>query len=560
MENSSAPVRPAVVAGALALVALLAAVTWALRNGSGYMPHGHCYRWEGGLVALHAGSDLVIGGAYLAISATLSYLVSRARGAIPFDWVLVAFGTFIVACGGTHLMEVWTLWNPWYRLAGELKLVTAVVSVATAVALPPLVPRILALVRADHVARERERALVAEQAARESAEAASRAKDQFLAMVSHELRNPLSPILAWSQMLRMRSFDAATTTRALEVIERNARAQAQLVEDLLDVSRIVSGRLRLDVRRTPLAGAVEAAAESVRLSAQARDVRLALALDPAAAVVGDPDRLRQVAWNLLSNAVKFTPRGGSVDVRVEAAGAHVLLAVRDTGRGLSAGELPHVFERFWQSDGTPTRAHGGLGLGLAIVRHLVELHGGTVSASSEGPGRGATFRVELPAAPAAAVAAAADAAHVSAAEGRGSTAFAALDAVRVLVLDDDPDSNEAVKEVLAYAGAEVRVAGAAAQAREILDRWLPDVIVADIGMPGEDGYAFIADVRGRPRALGGAVPAVALTAFARSEDRVRVLAAGFQMHVAKPFDPAELTYVVASLAGRRPRDAREPGA
>ena len=545
--------------GGAALALAVAALVWpAWLDSTGFMPHGHCYLWRGPLVALHLGSDLLIGVSYTAISLTLAYLVYRTRGAIPFHWMILAFGTFIIACGATHFMEVWTLWRPDYWLSGNVKLLTAAASVATAIALPPLVPRALALVRADQLAASRkleldERAelLMQAQSARAYAEAANRAKDQFLAVVSHELRTPLSPILAWSRMLRVGSLDPASAHRALEAIERNASAQAQLIEDLLDVSRIVSGKLRLEVRPVELVPVIEAAIEASRPAAEAKSLRLQTILDPqTGAVSGDPQRLQQIAWNLLSNAIKFTPKGGTVRVTLQRVDSHAEISVIDSGQGIGHEAIPHLFERFWQAESGADRRYGGLGLGLAIVRHLCELHGGSVTADSAGPGQGSEFRVSLPLLSVTALAIG-DRRHPRASDGPHAGEMARIPGTRVLVVDDEPDSNEAVKAVLVACGAEVRVAASAAQALDILDTWVPDVLVSDVGMPETDGYALIARLRARPRERGGAIPAVALTAYARAEDRVKALASGFQMHVPKPVDPVELTVVVASLASPR---------
>ncbi|HEY2388077.1 MAG TPA: ATP-binding protein [Candidatus Binatia bacterium] len=546
----------------LVALAILApqAVTDAFTAG-GYMPHGHCYLWQPRLVALHGVSDLLIGLAYMVISVTLAYVVYRARDQIPFQWMVLAFGLFIVACGVTHFMEVLTLWTPLYWLSGDVKVVTALASVGTAVALPPLVPRILELVRAREVA-ERQRSellessalLAEEQSARARAEEADRAKDQFLAMVSHELRNPLSPILAWSRMLKLDALDPAKRVDAYDAIERNAAAQAQLVEDLLDVSRIVTGKLRLDVRPTTLESVIEAAVEVLRPSADAKQIRLQLTIDPLCGMVlGDPDRLRQVVWNLLSNAIKFTPKGGRVHIALQRVNSHLELSVSDTGQGVAREALPHVFERFWQADAGTQRRHGGLGLGLSIVRYLVESHGGEVSIRSDGPGQGACFIVKLPLMVTTEHLTDGERRHPVAAEEMPAGGLASLAGLAVLVVDDEPDSNDLVQTLLASRGAEVRVAASTRQALDILNRWRPDVLVSDIGMPDEDGYALIRQVRSRPPERGGAVGAVALTAYARVEDRVRILNAGFQMHVAKPVDPTELIAVVASVGHSRRR-------
>jgi signal transduction histidine kinase/ActR/RegA family two-component response regulator len=557
-------IRAVVLAAGFVLVAVAILTPQAITDiftASGYMPHAHCYLWQPRLVALHGVSDLLIGLAYVAISLTLAYLVYRARNLIPFQWMVLAFGLFIVACGMTHFMEVLTLWTPVYWLAGDVKVVTAMASVGTAIALPPLVPRILELIQAQELADrrgselvERSVELAQEQAARAKAEEADRAKDQFLAMVSHELRNPLSPILAWSRMLKLGTLDRDKQAAAIGAIERNATSQAQLIDDLLDVSRIVSGKLRMDVRPIALDGVIEAAVDVLRPSADAKQIRLQLVIDPrAGAVLGDPDRLRQVVWNLVSNAIKFTPKSGRVQVALERVNSHLELSVSDTGQGIAPKMLPHVFERFWQGETGTERREGGLGLGLAIVRHLVEAHGGEVRAHSDGPGRGALFTVKLPAMVILEHTKDPERRHPIAADAPPSAVLAQLDGIRVLVVDDEPDANEMVQTLLASCGADVRVAASTRQALEILDRWRPDLVVSDIGMPEEDGYALIRQVRERPPERGGDVPAVALTAYARVEDRVNILTAGFQMHVMKPVDPAELAAVVASVArsGRR---------
>jgi len=550
---------PVVLAAAFPLAAVAVFTPRAITDvfkASGYMPHGHCYLWEPRLVALHGISDCLIGISYLAISLTLAYLVYRARDHIPFQWMVLAFGLFIVACAVTHFMEVVTLWTPLYWLAGDVKVLTAMASVGTAVALPPLVPRILGLVHAQELAASRESQLIEstalleeEKAARAKAEEAERAKDQFLAMVSHELRNPLSPILAWSRMLQLGTLRADKQAAAVDAIVRNATVQAQLIEDLLDVSRIVSGKLRLDVRPTTLEPVIEAAVEASRPSADAKGIRLQVVLDPRTGMVlGDPDRLQQVVWNLLSNAIKFTPRGGRIQVALERVDSHLELSVSDTGLGIARQSLPRIFERFWQDDTGTDRRHRGLGLGLAIVRHLVESHGGEVHAHSEGPGHGSLFRVSLPLMVTVEHLKDPHRRHPVASDGSRTSDLAVLNGSKVLVVDDEPDANELVQTLLVGVGAEVRVAASTRQALSILDRWHPDVIVSDVGMPDEDGYALIRQIRARPIEHGGQIPAVALTAYARVEDRVRILTTGFQMHVVKPVDPAELIAVIASLS------------
>jgi signal transduction histidine kinase len=392
----------------------------------------------------------------------------------------------------------------------------------------------------------------AEVRARADAEQASRARDEFVATVSHELRTPLNAVLGWARLLRLGKLDAAGAARAIETIERSAAAQAQTVDDVLDVSRILRGELRLDVRTVDLIPVVEAAVDAVRTAAAARRIVLAMSLSARAGqVAGDQGRLQQVVWNLLSNAVKFTPNGGRVEVRLDREGEDVAIAVRDTGVGIDPSFAPHLFERFRQADSSSTRAHGGLGLGLALVRHLVEAHGGSVRAESEGRGRGATFVVRLPsAAPrrAQGVPAAPRAAVPLSAE--GPWPLAGLSRLRVLVVDDDPDSREVVREVLEQAGAVVAVAGSAPEALRAIAERPPDVLLSDLGMPGEDGYQLMRRVRALDPVAGGSVPAAALTAYTQAENRRAAQEAGFQGYLSKPIDPAELTAAVARLAGR----------
>ena len=533
-------------------------------RSTGFMPHGHCYLWQPTLLAVHAISDLLIGFSYLAISLTLAYLVHCARSHIPFHWMVVAFGVFIVACGMTHFVEVVTLWTPVYWLAGDVKVITALASVGTALSLPPLIPRILELIRAKELADRRHSELAVssemlarEQAARNRAEEADRAKDQFLAMVSHELRTPLSPILGWSRMLQLGTLDADRQSVAIAAIERNATAQAQLIEDLLDVSRIVSGKLRLDVRPTIWKSVIEGAVEALRPSADVKQIAITLTLDPQPGLVlADPERLQQVVWNLLSNAIKFTPPHGRVEIRLERVGTDLELTLRDSGEGIAPALLPHVFERFWQADASTRRRHGGLGLGLAIVRHLIEAHGGEVSAHSEGEGHGSTFVIRLPAMSAAPESETHPASRSVDSRETATPLPQSLDGIRVLVVDDDPDVTEMVDSVLAAHGADVYVAGSARQALHLLDNIRVDVLLSDIGMPGEDGYSLIRQIRHRSPEGNGEVPAVALTAYARIDDRRKVLSAGFHRHVTKPVDPTELVTVVGSLVREVRTDQR----
>jgi PAS domain S-box-containing protein len=392
--------------------------------------------------------------------------------------------------------------------------------------------------------RQRTSVLQIEQAARQEAEAANRAKDEFVATLSHELRTPLSSIFGWTRMLQSGALDATAAHRAVEVIERNARTQMQLIDDLLDTSRMVAGKLRLELHAVDLGGVVNAAVDTIRPAAQAKGVGIEVHVsEPPVIVAGDPDRLQQVVWNLLSNAIRFTPAGGHVDVWLEAHQGQQQIRVVDTGSGIKPEFLPHVFERFRQADASSSRTYSGLGIGLALVRHLVELHGGAVVAQSEGEGRGATFCVRLPrrspdqdlqplrlgAAP--------DIADPS----------RQLAGLHVLVVDDEADARELARLAFERAGARVTLAASAAEALATVEAGPVDVLVSDIGMPGTNGYVLLESVRGR---VGTPIPAIALTAYARLEDRERALKAGFELHVPKPIDPARLVRAVALVVHR----------
>ena len=416
-----------------------------------------------------------------------------------------------------------------------------------------------------HLAAERlaqeERAHLLEEAvaARAEAESVNRAKDVFLATLSHELRTPLTAILGWARVLRDAGMDTETAWHGLDVIERNAEAQHQLIRDLLDVSRIISGKLQLKTRQVGLAPIVEAALDSVRQAADAKAIRLGAEYDDETDLVtGDPDRLQQVVWNLLSNAIKFTPKGGEVDVRVERDGSDVRVRVSDTGQGIAPEFLPHVFERFRQQDGSTTREHGGLGLGLAIVRHLIEQHGGSVLAESGGAQRGATFTINLPIAAVKAPPDEPEAAGPAPSNPPRGEGPPALAGVRVLVVDDQPDARELLTLVLGRAGAEVSSAASAAEALELFEREEPDVLISDIGMPVTDGYEFVGRVRDLGARRARRTPSVALTAYASAEDQRRAREAGFDAHIPKPVEPAELVSVIAGLvAPDRPREPNE---
>lgn len=427
---------------------------------------------------------------------------------------------------------------------------------------------LLSLIRASQRARERqyqlrrflaerEQFLESERAARSEAERAGRMKDEFLATLSHELRTPLNSILGWTQVLRQGQALPEDAMKGLAIIERNARAQAQIIEDLLDMSSIISGKVRLDVQRVDLATVVNATIETVRPAAQAKGIRLQVVLDPLAGPVrGDPNRLQQILWNLLTNSVKFTPRDGRVSVTLARINSHLEIEVADSGEGIDPAFLPQVFDRFRQADATTTRRHGGLGLGLSIVKQLVELHGGTIAAKSAGRGAGSTFRVALPLMPA----------NGETIDGHGAreypkrsaehTALPKSDPVDlaglwVLVVDDESDSLALIRRILEECNAQVIAISSAAEALKALTRQTPDVIVSDIGMPDQDGYSLIQQVRAMDGEVAN-VPAIALTAYARIEDRLKAIRAGFQLHLSKPVEPIELVSMIESLA-RRPK-------
>jgi signal transduction histidine kinase/ActR/RegA family two-component response regulator len=394
-------------------------------------------------------------------------------------------------------------------------------------------------------------ALVGEQMARAQAETANRMKDEFLATVSHELRTPLNAIIGWSHLLRSGRLDQDTATRAMETIDRNAKAQAQLIEDILDVSRVITGKLRLHIEQVDIASVINAAIDSVQLAIDSKELHLEVTLDPSARhTIGDPGRLQQVVWNLLSNAIKFTPSGGRIEVKVERAEGQLQLRVSDSGCGIGSEFLPFIFDRFRQADGTTTRNHGGLGLGLAIVRHLVELHGGSIHADSGGTDQGSTFTITLPLAPQSTTYRTKATGPLRAAEitnGRFSSR-PSLNDVKVLLVDDDSDTLQVVRVMLDGTKAVIQTAASVSEALEIMEWFRPQVLVSDLAMPGEDGYSLISKIRALEAMNGSGIPAIALTSYVRVEDRARALAAGFNMFVPKPVEPDELITAIANLA------------
>lgn len=566
------------LSAALAVLGV-AVVTFASRPllaTDGFMPHGVCYTWRPGLIGLHVISDVLIGLAYFSIPIALVYFKRKHRD-LPFGRMFLLFGVFIVACGATHWMEVWTLWYPQYWLAGAVKAVTAATAVPTAILLSLLIPRRLAIPsmrqlrdakealevevverrRAEIALREAQATLehrveertgaLAEACAQ--AEAANRLKDEFLATVSHELRSPLNSIMGWLHVLDSAPQGGPEARRAIDRIRRNVDTQARLISDVLDLSRIVTGKLRLEMRRLDPVALLEDAVQSLRGAAAAKRVELTLTAEPAGVLVaGDPDRLRQVVWNLLSNALKFTPEGGRIEVVLKQTGTQLQIVVADTGEGIDPALLPHVFERFRQGDVANRRAQG-LGVGLAVVRHIVEMHGGSVQAQSAGKGQGAAFTIKLP------VPALMGTSEEWCATTQHLLPPVRLDEVRVLVVDDEAEARDALRGALTLFGAQVRAVASIEAVVETLRTWQPHVLVSDLGLAGEDGCSFIRRLRSMDAANGGRTPAVALTALARPEDRLRALAAGFQMQVAKPVEPRELALVIASLIGRLPAGA-----
>lgn len=556
-----------------------------LFNPAGFMPRRICGVWSPGLIWLHNASDFLIWAAYLAIPIILVRFVWRRQHELPFHQVFWLFGMFIVACGTTHLMEVVMFYWPVYRVAGLIKFVTAVVSWATIAALIPILPKALAM-RSPEVLQseieERERAeaevrrlneeledrvrartaeleaanlakdelLKREEAARleaehnrELAEAANRAKDEFLMTLSHELRTPLNAIQGWVTLLRGGRLDPQTAEKAMETIERNTWTQTRLVSDILEVSRIITGKLMLDLGPVEMRPVVEAALETAAPTAEAKGICISTHWETERALVsGDAERLQQIAWNLLSNAVKFTPRGGKIDVILRRHGSHVQIVVTDTGEGIDPEFLPHVFDRFRQADSSATRQHGGLGLGLAIVRHLVEMHGGEVQVDSPGRGQGATFTVSLPLRAVAGVVP-----DQLPDQSPSSQADTNLGGMRILVVDDEAEARTLVATILALEGAQIRTAGSVPEALEVVESWSPEFIVSDLGMPGQDGYELIRLLRLHEDRH---IPAIALTAYASARDKDQALSAGYDAHLAKPVLPETLTAEILRLGSK----------
>jgi signal transduction histidine kinase/CheY-like chemotaxis protein len=500
-----------------------------------FMPHGFCMRWDFWLLFQHVVSDSLIAIAYFSIPAALVTFV-RMRRDVNFGVLFWLFSAFIFSCGMTHLFEIYVLWRPEYWLAGWMKLITAAVSVLTAVMLWRIIPQALKIPSVNQLAAANEE-LRLELRRRREAELSNIHKDEFLTTLSHELRTPLNAIMGWIHLLKAAEPTPEQVREGMEVIGRNAKAQAQLINDLLDLSGIVAGKIKVDPVPVNVRAVVEAAVSDVKLEARQREITLESELaDEHLWISGDAKRLQQIVWNLLNNAVKFTPAGGKVSAVCERTGSEVLVRIVDTGIGIAADFLPYIFDRFRQEDSTTTRTRGGLGIGLSLARELVLLHGGSIEAVSEGKGKGSTFTIRFPLAK----------------PGQQGTKLQLkedfnemLQSKRILIVDDDADSRLVVSEVCSYAGGVVDTAESAEAAWELLRRNKPDVILCDLAMPGQDGFNFMGELRRRPELEK--VPAIAVSAMARDADRIAALAAGFQEHIAKPIESSELLAAIGRL-------------
>lgn len=561
-----------------AALVLSGAATWHGMQGAlatqGFLPHGMCYTWNPSLMGLHVVSDTLIGISYFSIPVTLVYFFAKRRD-LPFNWMFLLFGLFIVACGLTHWMDVLTLWQPYYWLSGSIKAITAAASVPTAAALALLIPQALALpsTRALNEAKnalelevaERKRieaelrraqatleARVAERTAElaaavedartahQSLQEADERKDRFLAILSHELRNPLNPIRSAVAVLRHTNADAEQAVVARDVIDRQVRHMARLLDDLLDISRITQNRVSLDMVPMDVGSAVNAALEVTRPMIDAARQRVTVSLPEVPLVVNaDPTRLAQVLSNLLNNASKYTDAKGEISIVVEREGDEAAIRVRDSGAGIEARHLTDIFELFSRVESQRNLTVGGLGIGLALVKSLVEMHGGRVSVKSEGIGRGSEFVVHLPAAIAETVAVPAAA--------NESTLAPAMRSVRVLVVDDNPDSADTLAMLLQIIGHDVRKAGNALEALAIAPVFAPEIGIFDIGMPGIDGYELARRVR--RESWGKGMQLIALTGWGAEEDKALAARAGFNRHLTKPVDLRALQEELKAISG-----------
>lgn len=535
-----------------------------------FMPHGHCYYWSPQIIWLHLISDSLIAAAYYSIPVALVYFVKK-RQDLAFNWMFVLFAVFILACGTTHLMEIWNIWHGAYVVSGVVKLITALASIPTAVLLWPLIPKALKL-PSPAALEQVNRSLAFEVAERRRAEEEvrefnatletkvreataqlqheSQLKDDFLATLSHELRTPLNAILGWARLIKVRK-NPEEVEKGVQIIEKNTRAQAQLIEDLLEMSRITAGKVRLDVRKIDLAAVAQSAIASIEPAAEAKGIKLTYLIDPSAGeVLGDADKLQQVFWNILTNAMKFTPKGGEVQVFLRKLDSKLEFEVIDSGIGIKPDFLPYVFDKFRQDNSSSKRRFGGLGLGLSIVKQLVELHGGSVSAKSQGEGQGTTITVTLPVPPAETdlpVAGRQIGPRIPSHQELTSTEEISLGKLKILVVDDEPDSRDVIKRILEAHSACVYTAGGVDDAYKTLCSENIDVLVSDIGMPDKDGFDLIRLLRASQDPALRRIPGIALTAFARTEDRTRAAVAGYNSHLAKPVEPLELVAVVANL-------------
>ncbi len=538
-------------------------------DSSGFMPHGHCYLWRSDVLWLNVGSDLLIALSYFSIPIALIVFVRR-RNDLAFNWVFRMFAAFIFACGATHLFEIWAVWNPDYYFQGLLKLFTALISATTAIVLWPLMPKAINLpsptmlheanqklkeqidhknkIQGELLESKHNLELRVEQRTSDLRRA-NKMKDEFLSTLSHELRTPLNVIIGYSDLLRLGETSPDSMKSAIDSIYRNAKIQAELIEDLLDVSRIITGKIQLANHLVDPVTIVDFAIEAVKLSAHAKDIKLETSFASITGfILGDSTRLQQVVWNLLSNAIKFSPKGSTISIKTQRRESRLEIKVIDQGKGIDPEFLPYVFDRFRQEDSSSTRAFGGLGLGLAIVRHIIELHGGMVFADSEGKGKGSCFTIILPVmmTPAAAAEIRANVDFLPPSLGKDPHMWnsKALAGFKVLAIDDEYDTRILIHSILVRCGADAKIAESAEEARKILSTWLPDVIISDVGMSEESGIEFIKKLRAAEDRPESQIPAIALTAYARKEDREEALLAGFQAHASKPIGSPQLIEVI----------------
>ncbi len=507
-----------------------------------FMPHGYCMRWDFWLLVQHVLSDLFIAIAYFTIPAALVTVVRR-RKDVGFGFLFWLFSLFIFSCGITHLLEIYVLWKPVYWVAGWAKVFTAAASVTTAIVLWRVIPQAIHLPTPQQLAEAREQTET-EVSLRREAEREIQLKDDFLATLSHELRTPLTAILGWTQMLETGGLSETQSREAIKVIDRNARIQAQLINDLLDLSAISSGKMRVEMRDVNISEVITSVVETVRPLANARKILITFLDDGNKTffVSGDEKRLEQVFWNLLSNSLKFTEEGGRIDVSVQAEGSHVKILVIDNGVGISKDYLPLIFNKFSQADNTLARSKGGLGIGLALVSELIQRHGGTISAESEGLGKGSTFTVDLPLSP-----------PPRAAEKIPMTQRPSLAGRYILVVEDEEDSRRLFEEIFRKAGAEVLGVGSATEAYNEVRRRRPSAIVSDLAMPGHDGLWLIRKVRELSECHAELLPALSLSAMTRDADRQGAINAGFQKHLGKPVSPEILLQAVYQLLEETPQ-------